>query len=89
LGPTEFASALIVDENLEKTVDFRTDWINSLSVSLSESLAFKTSFQLLFDNQPSLLQVPLLDDLGAPTGNVSTPGDKVDNVLMLTLVVTL
>jgi len=88
-GTTEFASALIVDENVEDTEDFRADWINSLSVSLSESLAFKTSFQLLFDNQPSLLQVPLLDDLGAPAGNVSTPGDKVDSVLTLTLVITL
>jgi len=56
---------------------------------LSESLAFKTSLQLLFDNQPSLLRVPFLDGFGVPTGNVSTPGAKVDSVLTLTLVITL
>ena len=89
-GSTQFASTLIVDENVENTKDFRADWINSLSVSLSETLALKTSLQVLFDNQPSLLGVPLLDGLGVPTGTqVPTPGDEVDTVLTLTLVITL
>ncbi len=84
----EFTSGLIVDENIENTDDFRADWVNALSFSLSERLAFKTSLQLLFDNQPSLLSVPLFDGGGTPTGsNVLTPGDEIDSVLTLALVI--
>lgn len=86
---TDFLSALVVDQNVQDTEDLRADWINSLSVSLSERLAFKTSLQLLFDNQPSLLSVPLFDGGGAPNGNVLTPGDKVDNIITLALVIKL
>lgn len=86
----EFSSTLVVDENVEDTEDLRADWINSLTVSLAERLAFKTSFQLLFDNQPALLSVMLLDAGGVATGtDVLTPGDKVDNILTLTLVISI
>lgn len=84
----DLTSVLVVDENLENTDDFRADWVNSLVMSLSERLAFKTSLQLLFDNQPSLLSVPLFDGGGTATGtNVLTPGDELDTVLTLTLVI--
>ena len=80
----------MVDENVEDTEDLRVDWINSLTVSLSERLAFKTSLQLLFDNQPALLSVMLLDAGGVATGtDVLTPGDKVDSILTLTLVISI
>ena len=87
---TEYTSVLIVDENLENTDDLRADWTNALAVSLSERLAFKTSLQLLFDNQPSLLAVPLFDTGGTPVGSdVLTPGDEVDTILTVALVITL
>jgi hypothetical protein len=86
----DYASVLIVDENLEDTDDLRADWINSVTVSVSEGLAFKTSIQFLYDKEPSLLSVPLVDGLGVPTGTtVPHPGDKVDNILTLTLVIRL
>jgi putative salt-induced outer membrane protein YdiY len=82
-----YASTLLVDENLEDTEDLRADWTNSLSVALSDALAFKTSLQMLFDKQPALIGVPLS---GAPAGTtVLTPGDKVDTVLTVALVITL
>jgi len=84
----DFASVLIVDENLADTEDLRTDWTNSISVALSQKLALKASLQLLFDNVPALQEVPLVDDSGTPTGaTVSTPGDKLDRVATLTLVI--
>jgi len=87
---TNFTSMLIVDENMEDTEDLRADWINSLAVSLSDRLELKTSLQLLFDNQPSLLSVPLFDTGGNPVGSdVLSPGDKTDRILTLTLVIAL
>ncbi|NNF13432.1 MAG: DUF481 domain-containing protein [Gemmatimonadetes bacterium] len=91
LSPTtEFNSVLVADENVEDTDDFRADWLNSLSVAMSDRLALKTSLQLLFDNKPSLLGVPLFDGGGAPTGTtVLTPSDEIDSVVTLTLVIKL
>lgn len=86
----DYTSALVVDENVENTEDLRADWTNSIAVALSQKLALKTSLQLLYDNLPSLLGVPLVDGTGTPTGTmVSTPGDKVDRILTLTLVIKL
>jgi putative salt-induced outer membrane protein YdiY len=86
----DIESALVLDENVEETGDVRADWINSVTVSLSESLAFKTSLQLLWDNRPALIEVPLLDGTGAPSGTrVSTPGEKLDRLVTLTLVIRL
>ena len=87
---TDFATTLVVDQNLEESGDFRADWVSSLAVAISEGLALKTSLQLLFDSEPSLLRVPLVDGTGAPTGqNVLTPGGKIDSVVTLTLVIKL
>ena len=59
-----------------------------MSVSLSERLSFKTSLQLLYDKQPALLSVGLLDAGGVPTGtNVLTPDDEVDSIVTLALVI--
>ena len=60
----QYTSVLVTDANIRDTDDFRADWINSLSVSLSDRLAFKSSFQLLYDHQPALLNVPLFDTGG-------------------------
>ena len=79
---TAFDSQLILDENLNQTDDFRGDFTNSLSVAMSEGLALKTSLQLLFDNLPSLIAVPLD---GGPD-NVLTPLDKVDSIFTVAIV---
>lgn len=87
---TDFASVLIADENVEGTEDFRIDWVNSLAVAISEGLALKTSLQILFDNDPASIGVPLLDAGGDPTGTkVRTPSEEIDSVLTLTLVIKL
>ena len=84
------ASLMVFDERVEESGDYRFDWINSLKMALSEKLAFQTSLQLLFDNQPLLLPVALLDLSGEATGTkILTPGDKLDSILTLTLVIKL
>jgi putative salt-induced outer membrane protein YdiY len=86
----DYSSQLAIDENLEDTEDLRADWINSLTLAINQRLAFKTSLQILYDHLPSNLRVPLFDGGGTPTGtDVLTPGDKVDHIVTLTLVIKL
>lgn len=83
-----FASVLIGDMNGKDTGDYRADWINSLSFNLSSRLAFKTAFQMLYAHQPALIKVPLFDTPGGTqTGDVLTPGEELDTILTLTLVI--
>ena len=85
---TSFTSVLVLDENLADTEDFRADFVNSLLVSISGNLAFRTSFQLLYDNLPSLTVVELESPAGVPTGDsVLTELENVDTLFTVTLVV--
>lgn len=79
-GTTDFASVLVVDQNLNTTEDLRADWTNSISVAMSERLALKTGIQLLYDKDPALAAVPLGD------GEVFTPLDKVDTIFTVAIV---
>ena len=83
----DFTTLLLVDENVEDTEDLRGDWTNAIAVVLSGALVLKASLQLVYDNRPSLIEVPLS---GAPPGTtVLTPGEKLDRVLTMALVIEL
>lgn len=85
---TKYDSNLIVDENLDDTEDLRADWVNSIAVSISQGLALKTGIQLLYDNKPSLADVPLLTTGGNPTGStVPVTLDKLDSIFTVALVI--
>jgi putative salt-induced outer membrane protein YdiY len=87
---TDFTSTLVADQNLEETDDLRADWTNAVAVSISEGLALKVSYQLLYDHQPALVSLDLFDGAGTPTGTqVSVVGDKLDTVLAVALVIKL
>jgi len=84
---TEFTSVLVADENLRETEDFRTDLINAIAVSMNSNLALKVSWQLLYDNLPSLVGMPLTAVGGGATGEtVFAQLDTVDNLLTFALV---
>jgi len=87
---TEFASHLIVDENISDIDDLRANFDNSIAVAISSVLALKAGVKLLFDNQPALEEVDLY---GTPTGpaigTVLTPFNKVDTQITVSLVVSL
>ncbi|MGI9626491.1 MAG: DUF481 domain-containing protein [Longimicrobiales bacterium] len=85
---TEFSSNLVLDQNFKLSEDFRGVWVNSLGVSMSENLALKTTFQILFDNDPSLVNVPLMSSIGDPLGDVGVPLNEFDRVLTVALVVS-
>ncbi len=77
---TNYGSVLVADQNLQDTEDIRVNWTNSLTVAISARLALKTSYQILFDNRPALVSVPLGD------GTVLTPLGKVDSVFSVAVV---
>ncbi len=77
---TDYGSVLVADLNLQDTEDVRLNWTNSLTVAISARLALKTSYQILFDNRPALVSVPLGD------GTVLTPLGKVDSVFSVAVV---
>ena len=84
---TEFTSVLVADENLNETEDLRTDLINAVAVSINSRLALKVSWQLLFDNLPSQVGIPLSAVGGGLTGDtVFVELDSVDNLLTFALV---
>lgn len=84
---TKIASVLVVDENLKETEDLRADFTNSITVAISQLLALKSSLQILFDNQPSFVEVPLEFPAGTPTGEtVLAELDQVDSVFTVALV---
>lgn len=83
-------SELVLNNSFVDVEDLRADWITSLSVSINSGLALKTSVQLLWDNVPALLSVPLESEGGVPTGvEVLAPSSKLDSVVTVTLVIKL
>jgi len=88
-GNTDFESMLVADENLQNTDDLRLDGFVSLQVSMTEGLALKTSYRVLFDNDPALISVPLNDAGGAAIGNVTLPSGKTDTFFTVSLVIKL
>lgn len=85
---TDLETTFVLDENLKDTDDLRFDWISSVAVSLTEGLALKTSYQLVFDNVPALIDVPLVDG-GTEIGTVTVPSQEFDSFFTLSLVIRL
>ncbi|MEE8524096.1 MAG: DUF481 domain-containing protein [Thermoanaerobaculia bacterium] len=82
-----FESVLVLDANADETEDLRADLSHAVSVSINERMALKVGLQLLFDNLPSRVQVPLVDAAGTPTGDfVTAELDDLDSMLTVTLV---
>ena len=85
---SSFSSAFILDENLKDTPDWRFDWANSVTASLSKSLALKVSLRTLYTHQPALQGLPLFDLVGDPTGlTVFVPLKKLDTFLTTSIVI--
>jgi putative salt-induced outer membrane protein YdiY len=88
LETSSFASQFIFDENLKRTVDWRYDWTNSVTASISKSLALKTSLRILYAHLPADEAVPLFDLDGLPTGlTVPVPLNKVDTFFTTSIVI--
>ena len=81
-------TSFVFDENMKKGPDWRFDWANSITASISRSLALKVSLRTLYTHLPALQNLPLLDDLGQATGlTVPYPLKKLDTFLTTSIVI--
>ena len=80
----------VVDGNAQEVSDVRADLIQSVSASLTDRLAIKTTLQLKLDSEPPVESVPLVTPDGEATGDrVLVPLRRADHSLSVALVVTL
>lgn len=93
---SQFRDGLVLDANLEDSSDFRAEWLNSLTVSLTTHLALKVSLQVLFDNEPSSMEVDEIEPVtpstpfppGTPTGDKALfQLGKTDSIFASSLVI--
>jgi putative salt-induced outer membrane protein YdiY len=87
---TDFSSQLFFNDSFSDTDNWRFNWLNSIQVSISQSLALKASLLLLYNNQPALEAISLENPPGTPTGEtVLVELDELDTYFTLALVLTL
>lgn len=88
LDSSSVSTAFIFDNNLKRSSDWRFDWANSVTASISKSLALKVILRTLYANVPALQDLALIDDLGLPTGlTVPYPLKKLDTFLTTSVVI--
>jgi putative salt-induced outer membrane protein YdiY len=88
LENSSLVTQFIFDENLQEMRDWRFDWVNSVSAAISKWLALKISLRTLYANVPALQNLPLIDDIGDPTGLfVPYPLKKLDTFLTTSIVI--
>ena len=83
---------VVLDQNLKETKDLRADWFNALEISITDLVFLRTSFRILWRNDPLFESLPLYDSAGNPVldGNgdpVSVPSqlDPVDTYFLTSL----
>jgi Protein of unknown function, DUF481 len=84
-----YVGGLAIDENLQDTDDLRVRFGNSLAASMNRRLALQLGLLLSYDHQPSLVNLPLFDQAGAPLGlPVAARAATLDTTFTASVVVT-
>lgn len=88
LENSSVSTQFVFDDNLKRMADWRFDWTNSVTASISKSLALKTSLRLIYTRIPALQGLPLFDLGGEPTGQtVLVPLKRLDTFLTTSIVI--
>jgi len=85
---TVVASTLDLDDNLERTSDYRIDTTQSLSVAMSSRLAVRLSLRLKYDHEPATRSLPVLEPDGTSREAVLVELDSLDTVFNAALVLS-
>ena len=87
---TEFESGINFISSFADSGNWRSNWLNSIQVSISQALALKASLLLQYNNRPALEIVPLENPLGTPTGAfVPLELEKLDTFFTVGLVLSI
>jgi putative salt-induced outer membrane protein YdiY len=88
LDNSSVSTQFVFDDNLKRMDDWRFDWTNSVSASISKSLALKIGLRMLYTHIPALQSLALFDLEGLPTGLfVQVPLKKLDTVMTTSIVI--
>jgi len=84
-----YVGGVAVDENLQETSDLRVRFASALAVSMNKRLAVQLGLLLLYDHQPSLVELPLFAPSGSPTAlTVATRAATLDTTFTASVVVS-
>lgn len=88
LDNSSVSTQFVLDDNLKRMDDWRFDWTNSVSASISKSLALKISLRMLYAHVPALQSLALFDLEGLPTGLfVQVPLKNLDTLMTTSIVI--
>lgn len=88
LDNSSVSTQFVFDDNLKRMKDWRFDWTNSVSASISKSLALKISLRMIYTNVPALQSLALFDLGGLPTDLfVQVPLKKLDTFMTTSIVI--
>lgn len=83
-----YTMTFALDDNLKNLPDWRFDWINSVTATVTKRLALKVSLRTLYASIPANQSLPLLDPAGYPTGDfIVYPLKNLDVYLTTSVVV--
>lgn len=85
---TNVESNMTFDGSMEAGSNFRFDWLNGVSVNISEKIALKASVRFVYRNDPALEGIDLENDLGIVIGEVIVPKKKLDTAFTTALVIS-
>ena len=84
---TSVESQLDFITSFAEASNWRSNWLNSVTVEISKALALKAGLLFQYNNMPALEAVPLDNPLGTPTGQtVTVELDKLDTFFTVGLV---
>lgn len=83
---TTFEDTLVVDENLDETSDFRVDFYNAVAVAMTDKLALKVGYRMLYDNEPSIGAIPVVSANPAAPSTYPLEKDDLDTIFTTSLV---
>jgi len=92
-GNTKYVNTTVIDFNLDMTEDWRVDMLNSISVKMTDMLAMQAGLRWLYDNDPAVEALGLVDGNGDPIPDaanqiiVDVPLDELDTIFTVSLVV--
>lgn len=83
----KFTSDLTILDNLDATSDWRGVWTNAFTASLSERIALKLGYTILYDNRPAFTLLPDLDPVTGGDQTAFYELDDTDTIFTANLVV--